>query len=602
MSSEYWSRYWTRRSSRRGVLAAGGVAAAGAASLALVGCGDDDDDDDGGSGGDGGNGGDEALYPTGGYADFTLEEMRTNYHPNKLKELPGHKSPPVYGGTSVQNIPAPLDYDVLGAQAFRLAAENYAHNQLIVFPAHDFVENANFLTLEASLAAKMPEQPDDLTYTFDIRKGVKFQNVPPVDGREMTAEDVQYAMEQYRKAPGQSPNFADVDTMTAIDDYTFQIKMKNPAAYLLAALAIPHHWIFSKEQHTSSEGLALKPIGTGPFIHESNTPQGPWRFVKNPDYWKKDERTGMQLPYFDAIEGVFQPTAAQQLASFRSGQLDTFVPTNFDAWVDLMGTNPEVITTFVTPAASFQPHFGMRLDTGAFTDPRLRRALSMLVDRDALIEELAGGMADYGLGVDFNYYGNEFPITPDNLGPYMQYNPDEARKLLDEIGGEFEFDIICPQFSGFNYETWIAVANMWNQAGIKTNIEAPQDAAQWSDQIFGNKYKHIFGWSSIGPGLDPDVYTYSQLYSKSTKNLYHFSDSKMDDLVTKQRVTLDREERQDILQEWLEYDLDLVTRIWTVLPYRIRARQPNIYNLADVSNAWIPGWASHGVEYGFKTA
>jgi peptide/nickel transport system substrate-binding protein len=604
--SDYWSRWHRRQLSRRGFVASAGAAGLGAAALGLVGCGDDDSDD----GSDGGGGqtstgtteSGEVEYPTSGWGDFTLEEMKTIYHPTKLKLRPGHKSEPPAGGTVVQALLAPVDYDPAGPSAARLAADCYAHNNLLDFPAHDLVENPNILTVESTLAEGMPEQPDDLTYVFKIRKGVKFHDVAPVNGRDMTVDDIVYSFEQYRKAPHQSPNLADVDSIEATDDSTVTFKMKAPAAYLIRAMAIPNHWIFSPEQHSSGEGLAQKPIGTGPFVHESHEPQGNWRFVKNPNYWRKDEFTGKQLPYLDAIEGVYYPTSAQQVAAYRSKQIDLYPPTNFQEWADIMETDPDSITTVTTPPASFQPYMLLRLNEGPFTDPRVRRGLSMLVDRDALIDSLAYGMAAYGLGVDFNYYGREYPFDAPDLGPWYQYNPTEAKKLLDASGVDLEFDFLMTQYFGINFDTWNAVANMWTQEGVKTNIEAPQDGARIIDQYYGLKYRHIVGVAAIGPGLDPDIYTYAALNSESTKNYSVFKDAKMDDLTTKQRQTLDEEERNAILEEWLQYDLDLVTRIWTMLPYRLRVARPNIYNVTDQSNAWIPGWASHGIEYGFKLA
>lgn len=165
MKSPYWDRWMRERSSRRRLLAGTGLAAFGAGSLALVGCGDDDDDDD-----DDGNGqtpGAGTATVPGGNGDET----------------------PVRGGT-VNIVGGPigslLDIHRTNTPIESAGIWHRAGNFLMRFSAYP----PNVGLPEPDLAMAMPEQPDPLTLTFKLNPAATFQNRAPVNGRKVVAEDV----------------------------------------------------------------------------------------------------------------------------------------------------------------------------------------------------------------------------------------------------------------------------------------------------------------------------------------------------------------------------------------------------------------------------
>jgi ABC-type transport system substrate-binding protein len=579
----------------------------GVAGLAIAGCGDNNKSGStpagktsspaGASPGAG-----DLGYPTSGWDKLTLDQMRTIYAGSKLKELPGQKKGPTPGGTLHFASQTPVTWDPTSAAGSLLSSYMFANNQLTQFKVNDWVKNPNFMEVEPVLAETMPEQPDDTTYTFKIRQGVKFQNVAPVSGRELKADDIVYCLQTYEKAPAQGPTFEQVDTIKALDDYTVQVKMKEPSAYFLADLAVPYNWIFSKEQHDSSEGLGKKPIGTGGYIFEKAADLANYSFTKNPDYFRKDPRTNMQLPYLDRLEGVFSGTVAKGIAAYRSGQLDALWPQDFKSWTQVMQTNPDSICQVTTPPPSFQPFIALRLDKDPFKDPRVRQGLSLLIDRDSIIKELGYGMCGYGYGQDWTYFGNEWPWTSEQLGDYMKYDPKKGKSLLEAAGvSDASFDFLYTQYQGFNFDVWQAVAAMWAQAGIKTTVSAPQDPATWQKQFYGGTYNHLVATGFIGPGWDPDTFAYQAMYSKSVKNFFKINDPKVDDLALKQRGIMDKAERSKVVTDLMNYDLDITTRIWLVTPYKINMRHPNLFSLTDTEAAWNPqGWGSCGLDTAWK--
>jgi ABC-type transport system substrate-binding protein len=604
----YWARWSDRRLTRRATLATFGVAGAGGAALALVGCGDDDSTKatPGATTATGQTPGTTATAaPPKDLSKLSLSDFRTLFSGARLKDLPGQKNGPTSGGTIRYSSRTPITWDPLSPGGSVLSSYQFAHNQLIQFKIQDWVKTPNLMEVEAVLAEKMPEQPDDLTFIFHIRKGVKFQNVAPVNGRELTADDIVYTTELYKKAPVQGPTFQDVQSVTKIDDYTVQFKMAKPAAYFLGSMVVPFHWIFAREQHQSADGLVKIPIGTGGFLFESSENLQGFKFKKNPAYFRKDERTGKQLPYLDRIEATYYPSPAQSIAAFRANEFDHVWPQNFEAWLDVMKSNPDSVTQVTTPPPSFQPYIAMRLDKDPFKDPRVRRALSLLIDRDTIIASLAQGMAGYGYGQDWTYFGSEYPFEPSKLGPWFKYDPKQAKQLLDAAGvKDLQLDFLMGQFAGFNFDVWTAIAGMWQKdAGIKTTIDAPQDSATWQSKFFGGTYNHLMGIGYVGPGWDPDTFAYQALHSKSTKNYFKVNDPKVDELALKQRETMNTDARKKILAELMDYDLDQVTRLWTVAPYKINLRKPNFYNLTDTEAAWNPvGWGSSGFDLAWKSS
>lgn len=611
--------YWTRRLngglSRRRFMAGASGGVAGAAAMGLVGCGDDDDSDGGNGGNGGGGNGGATASPGGGGSpvatdgggnttkiDVNLEEFREIYHGKHLKELPYADEQPKRGGTFRYAFIRPTSWDPTGAGAATLPSYAIMHNQLIRFAIGDHVENHNFGEVEPDLAQTMPEQPDELTYTFKLNPGITFQDTAPVNGRALTSEDIKYCIEAYKEAPVQGSTYAEVTSIDTPDDETVILKTTDPTAYLLGSMVLPWNWIFSKEQHEAG-GMESTPIGTGPFMLESMEDQGGYVAVRNPNYWKKDSH-GTQLPYFDKIDVVYIPSPVDADAAFRTGQIDHRVPTNYDAWKNLVESNPDVVTQVTTPPPSAHPFISMNLTKKPFDDVRVRRALALAVDRDALIEQLAGGMAGYGYGMDQTYFGSEWPFPPEELGDWHHYDPEQAKALLAEAGYEDGIPETLEVFTSYTAGLWFEVAvatfNMWSQVGINVDHQYSVDQAQWQSRYFGKTYKDMMSVNFVGPGWDPDSFTYQALHSESPRNYFHVNDPELDRLTLAQRREMDLEARKELVREIMDIDLDQVYRVWLIMTYKINLRYPYVRNIADVLAAWSPvGWGSHNMETGW---
>src|SRR5438128_2433424 len=175
-------------------------------------------------------------------------------------------------------------------------------------------------TLEPDLAERW-EEVDDTTYVFHLRHGVKWHNKPPVNGRELVAEDVKFTYDRFLSEPGNPLRFMldPVDRVEVVDRYTVQFLLKEPFVWLVNVLANPTGtWIIAREVVEKYGDLkqAESAIGTGPFLLERYEPNVKTVFKRNPDYFRTPE------PSVDGVEWLVLEDESTGLAMYRTGQID----------------------------------------------------------------------------------------------------------------------------------------------------------------------------------------------------------------------------------------------------------------------------------------
>src|SRR5256712_7895611 len=294
---------------------------------------------------------------------------------------------------------------------------------------HAFADEAtgyNDLTLKGDLAESWQGSPDQRGGTFKLRGGVKWQNVPPLKGRELRAADVKYCFEAYAKEGVQTFTFQEIEGMETPDTHPLRVHLKTPNALFPQNVAEPVAVIFSREVLEEDGDLKKRLIGTGPYILNEHTRKVRVVLQRNPDYFD----TGR--PYVDEYVILSTPDSATRTAAFRTGQSDFLVlqsPSEVEA---VRKSNP----TAVVQALPFpMAPFGVALaqDRPPFNDVRVRRALSMAIDRQKQVDTVYEGHGMLGWGIPYIYY-QDMPPTAKDLGPYWQYKPAEAKKLMAEAG------------------------------------------------------------------------------------------------------------------------------------------------------------------------
>jgi ABC-type transport system substrate-binding protein len=489
--------------------------------------------------------------------------------------VPASDKPPKRGGVLTRASawdPPVLDPRLTNSVGlFQIATLVY--NRMLRYPYADEAKNGADLTLKGDLAESWEGSADFKTWTFKIRQGVKWQNIAPLNGRELVANDLKYCYEAYAKEGVQSFTFQEIDGMETPDKYTIRIHLKTPNVMFPENLAEPVAVIFPREILEEDGDLKKRMIGTGPFVLKENTRKVKVVLARNPNYFEKG------FPYVDEYHILSTPDAATRLAAFRTGQSDILVLQSLDDVETLRKTTPSAVVLEYNGALS---PFGLALsqDKPPFNDLRVRRAISMAIDRQKQVDSLYNGHAIIGWGVPYIYWSDELPSTAE-LGPYWQYRPEEAKKLLAEAGFPNGFELPL-----FYYEYYPQMTSQIQlvQQDLKRNLNIEM-------KITKNDYTTYFGryaerkWEGAAWGFQTgyavslDERTYHYLHSKSPKNYFRVNDPVIDDLASKLRQTPARAEQRALARKIVEREHDQVLRMWMPYESGFVAWQPHIRNV-----------------------
>jgi len=286
---------------------------------------------------------------------------------------------------------------------------SFAYSTLVRYKVGIDVPPGTF-TVEPHLAERW-EQPDDTTYLFHLRHGVKWHNKPPVNGRELVAEDVKFPYDRCLSEKGNADRhlLEAVPRVEVVDRYTVKFVLKEPYVWLVDVLANPRSmWIIAPEV-VQPFGDLRKPesvIGTGPFMLERYEPNVKTVFKRNPEYFLTDQ------PYIDGVEWLVLEDESTGLAMYRTGQIDAgpwhwwvVRQTDLEA---LKQSHPKLVYQDVVSNVTGAIY--MRTDQPPFNDVRGRRAISLAVDRQGVIDAvylkgqptpaIAPGLTEWSLPID----------------------------------------------------------------------------------------------------------------------------------------------------------------------------------------------------------
>ena len=258
--------------------------------------------------------------------------------------IPASDKPPKRGGILTRasaTDPPVLDPRLTNSVGLSQIA-TLVYNRLLRYPFTDEAKNNTDLTLKGDLAESWEGSADFKTWTFKLRQGVKWHNVPPLKGRELVADDIKYCYEAYAQEGVQTFTFQEIDGMETPDKYTIRIHLKTPNTMFPNNVAEAVTTIFSREVLEEDGDLKSRMIGTGPFILKENQRKVKVVLTRNPDYFDKG------FPYIDEYRILSTPDAATRLAAFRTGQSDALGLQSLGDVETLRKTNPKAVVQEVT--------------------------------------------------------------------------------------------------------------------------------------------------------------------------------------------------------------------------------------------------------------
>lgn len=334
------------------------------------------------------------------------------------------------------------------------------------------------------------ESPDGVTWTIKLRPGTKFHDTPPVNGHQVQAEDVRTSF--VRAMTGADSAAASylqmIDQIEAPADDTVVFKLKYAYGPFLNVLAqAVAGWIYPREAASGAYDPAKTVIGSGPFLLDSYTPDVAIAYKKNPAWFEAGR------PYIDAERCAIVPDAAQQLAQFTSGKLDELATdqNNLDT---TKRANPKAAVVTVPFQPAYQAYGHLDDPASPFRDIRVRRAISLAIDREAIGKAIFAG----------HYHNNgvlpaskgKWAVPPDQLGAssqYFHYDLDMAKRLVSESGAADRIHRLAypSRTYGLQFDTLAQmVASMLNAAGFKIQPYAADYNTEWINVGKGILYGH----------------------------------------------------------------------------------------------------------------
>ena len=577
-----WPKFRETRVSRRAAIRGGLLGAAGLTAAALIGCGDDDDDD--------------APTPTPAAATPAATAAPTA----------AATAAPTAAATAAPTAAAPTDEPdyVAGARAQGAPfAWNYPepnetpkrggiYKSVLTF-AHgsfdpntssfawtpnsmigDFLVGYNVgpglnkgLEIEVSpdygLSTSWEPSPDGLTWTFNLREA-NFQNVAPVNGRALTAQDVVMAFDRMRAGFFAGP-LGTMERVEAVDDRTVRISMKLPDPDLPTTLGNRQYPIYAQEPYDQGE-QDTNPIGSGAMILDTaNTVKDQTlAFVANADYWAG-------APLLDGFQFERILDRATHLAEFVQGRVQ-FVrqPEELSQIRNLFDEVPGMQVTSDPFWSSGTTVYAVNPNVPPFNDVRVRRALKLAMNtvQYGNLRFPLGWNTGPAFALPF-VFGPEYPAqksidprtVPEEFGEWFRYDVGQARQLLEAAGVEEGFTWRHRGPAGFSGETTSQDA-LWQQdmQRIGLNIDfVSTESVSFTNQYYGAGFRDpetrgtesIQGWSTATPTRNG--YFWENIHSDSGVNHFDTRDPEVDRLADLQRSETDPDQRQEYIRELFDY-------------------------------------------------
>jgi peptide/nickel transport system substrate-binding protein len=500
---------------------------------------------------------------------------------------------PKPGGTLMFAVSAePPNYDCHAQTSFAFLHPVRPHySTLLKF------DTAHYPKVVGDLAESWTVSPDGLTYTFKLRRNVKFH-----DGSALTSEDVKATYERLRKPPQgvqsiREETFKDITAIDTPDPYTVVFKLGRTNASMLSSFASPWDCIYSAAKLKTDPKFPERNImGTGPFTFVEHQAGSHWIGKKFDGYFEAGK------PYLDGYRAVFISGApmvnalagGQVLAEFR-GQS----PADRDRLVQALGDKAVVVES--PWVCSLVVSFNTKKKP--FDDVRVRRALSLAIDRwegaqalqkIALVRHVGGLLRP----------GYEFAISEQDLLKQPGFSRDigasraEAKRLLKEAGVEnLSFKLTNRNVAMPYTPVGVFLIDQWRQIGLTVGHEQLETRRYLAAQQRGNAtYDAALDFNCDfmdEPNLQLQKYLSAD---KSALNYSGHVDRKLDEIYDRQAGELDKAKRTALLREFEQRALAeayVIPTIWwhRIIVYHKQLKGWNItpshYVGQDLTDVWL---------------
>lgn len=393
--------------------------------------------------------------------------------------------------------------------------------------------------IQPCLAEKWDISSDGKVYTFNLRKNVKFH-----DGTPFNADAVVYNIERQLppKAKDDMPyasfTFGEVAKVEKVDDYTVKITLKEPYTPFLANLAMSLAAPMASPTALKKSGdkLMENPVGTGPFKFVKWTKSQSIELEKNNDYWGTKAKLDKVVFKFIKENSV----RASELIAGSVDAIDGIDPN------DINKLKESKLNLFQSKGMNIN-YMGFICSRAPFNDPKLREALSYAINRDELVKQLYQGYSE----VANSPLPSFIPGYSKDVKPY-EYNPDKAKAMLKELGKE-NLNIKIVTYSNarpYNPVNGQKLAESIQAYLAKVGVTATIDVFPWKEYkdklAQGEGDMFVYGWIGDNGDADNFLSLFDSKEIKSTLNSAKYSNTQVDELLAKGRMTPNGDERNKI--------------------------------------------------------
>jgi len=344
----------------------------------------------------------------------------------------------------------------------------------------------NRLDQKAGCLADSWTVPELGTVIFHIREGVHWHNKPPVNGRELTPEDIEYSLKRAMTGGYFKMFYAELCEKTEIttDSSARTVTIKVPVDQWVNAVTLfpDYTSITAREVIEAYEGETdwRNSLGTGPFMLTDFVPNSSVTFVRNPNYWETDPvgpGKGNQLPYVDTVKQLVMVDPSTRTAAFRTGAIDRLFQVNYnDARPLLEDSRLSAMEwkKYIIDGCS-GVFFRTDLPESPFSDVRVRQAMMLAIEHEKVKNDYWQGHAtilSWPLMPTLPYLDAYCPMEdlPANVQALYGHDVDAAKALLAEAGypSGFEFKVIT-----WNQPVYVDILSMYKDmlADIDINME-----------------------------------------------------------------------------------------------------------------------------------
>lgn len=387
------------------------------------------------------------------------------------------------------------------------------------------------MTAEPDLAESWESSSDLKTWTFHLRKGVKFHH-----GRVFDAEDVVFSINRIldKKTGSKSrSNLQIIDKMEILDKNTVRFHLKQAYGGFQDLFASRQARMIPRDRVDS---LSKEPIGTGPFKFVSYTPGDKFVLVKNPDYFKQG------LPKIDRLIFRIIPETSTAVAALETGEIDMVWNLSLESIKQVEGISGIKVSRVAT---SSWDAMVMNIAHKPFDDIRVRQAINMIIDKKQMVD-----LALFGYGSP-----THTPIPPNH--PYFNksigFNPPNiaaAKKLMTEAGyaDGFETTLYIPAGRPTRARLGVVARSALQQIGIKAKLQTvPWD--KFLADIEGKTAFYVTGFFSR-PTIDTSTWSWYHSSGSWNAGIWNYKSSKMDKILEDGRRSDSESDRKKIYADF----------------------------------------------------